>query len=268
MDNTLFDLKAAGGGAEISIDPAQPYLRDHDVGVPLFGTVLSLEAMAESVRLLFGKTPCLITDVTAGEDCLVPHPKALRCTVGTEAAGPVRSVLTDGGRLVFQADMDFSPPAPPAPRERPCLRRTPVDGETVYRCFFHGPSLRVVGQACSWDGMMTAELAQNLPPLTGDGRCATLIPMRIIEFCLQTSGLLDAAFHHHMSVPLSIARIELYRPRHLNGVWSLARAGGAGTDIRAYNSDGQPVLSVLGYRTKPMPYASHDFDALCAALAP
>lgn len=267
MDKYLFDLFRGEGCAEISVDPAQPYLRDHDVGVPLFGTVLSLEAMSESVHLLLGKLPRLITGVTAGSDCLISRPKSLRCAVGA-GAGPVHTVLTDGADLIFQADMDFlSPPAPP-PQSSPVLLRTPADSSMIYRCFFHGPSLRVVACACPWNGCMTARFASALPPLTGDGRLNTLIPMRLIEFCLQTSGLLDAAFRQEMSVPLSIARIELYQPAHINGVWSLARYGAAGTDIRAYNDDGEPVLSVLGYRTKPMPYASPGFDALCAALSP
>lgn len=265
MNENLFELRVEGTQAQVLIDPNQPYLRDHSVGQPLFGTVLSLEAMAESVRLWDGRSPRRISQVTAGSDCLVPGPMALRCAVRA-GSDSVQTVLTACDALVFQAVMDFSEPVPPERRARPDFSRAAAGGETIYRCFFHGPSLQVAAQAIPQGREMAVEMAAQLPPLTADGHRRPLIPMRIIELCLQSAGLLDAAFRRCMSVPLSVGQIELYRPNHLDGIWSAAQYSGAGTDIRAYNGDGQPVLSVLDYRTKPMPYDSRDFDSLCAAL--
>lgn len=265
MRENLFELNTDGAAAQVWIDPGQPYLRDHDVGQPLFGTALSLEAMAESVQFLQGRVPRRISHVTAGSDCLVSHPMALRCDVKDEGAS-VQTVLTAGDHLVFRAVMDFSDPMPPKSQQKPAFGQTSTAGESIYRCFFHGPSLRVAARACLWGEAMAVEMAADLPPLVESVRREPLIPMRIIELCLQSAGLLDAATRHCMSVPLSVGMIELYRPVHLDGIWSLAEYSGMGADIRAYNADGQPVLSVLDYRTKPMPYASRDFEGLCTAL--
>ena len=189
----------------------------------------------------------------------------LRCKVRDE--GPVaHSVLTVGGSLVFRAVMDFSDPVPSEARRKPAFGKMPATGERIYRCFFHGPSLQVVARAGPWGAAMAVEMAAGLPPLVENSRNEPLIPVRILELCLQSAGLLDAAARHCMSVPLSVGMIELYRPGHLEGIWSLAEYSGAGADIRAYNADGQPVLSVLDYRTKSMPYANCDFEGLCAAL--
>lgn len=265
MRKNLFELKMDDAAAQVLVDPGQPYLRDHDVGQPLFGTALSLEAMAESVQFLQGRVPRRISHITAGSDCMVSRPMGLRCEIQAERSS-VQSVLTAGGSLVFQAVMDFSDPVPPESQRKPAFGQRSAAGESIYRCFFHGPSLRVAARACLWEEVMAVEMAADLPPLVENSRLDALIPMRIIELCLQSAGLLDAASHHCMSVPLSVGMIELYRPDHLDGIWSLAEYSGAGADIRAYNADGQPVLSVLDYRTKPMPYASRDFEGLCAAL--
>lgn len=244
VQKNLFDLNMDGVAAQVLIDPGQPYLRDHNVGQPLFGTALSLEAMAESVQFLQGRVPRCISHVAAGSDCLVSRPIALRCEVKDEGAF-VHSVLTTGGSLVFRAVMDFSNSVPPEAQRKPAFDRMSTAGDSIYRCFFHGPSLQVAARAGFWGAAMAVEMAAGLPPLVENGRHEPLIPVQIIELCLQSAGLLDAASRHCMSVPLSVGTIELYRPDHLDGIWSLAKYSGTGTNICAYNADGQPVLSVL-----------------------
>ena len=62
----------------LTVSSDQPYLKDHDVGMPLFGTVLSLEAMAESRSCIYPDNVTQIRDVAAGEDCLFPPGSFLR----------------------------------------------------------------------------------------------------------------------------------------------------------------------------------------------
>lgn len=250
----------------IQLDPRQPYLAHHDVGQPLLGTVMSLEAMAESARLLFGRTPHRITEVTAGQDCLVPKAETLLCRVTPEGE-VLRAVLTNGETLVFSCLLHLE--EPPAPQGRWCPPEQGGTGkEIIYNCFFHGPAFQVAERAYLSDGTMIARGAPCLPPLSEESGRAAVLPVRVVELCLQASGLLDAALYRRMTVPLSIERVELYAVEDLSGLWVQARHRGEGAEIHAWNGAGEGVAAVYGYRTKPMPYESGEFDLLCSSLQP
>ena len=270
MNEYLFDPQITLGGsgptARIRLDPWQPYLSDHDVGMPLLGTAMSLEAMAECAAALCGKRPRRITDVKSGADCLVPEAKTLACALESDGSR-IRAALLDGDSLVCACVLHFDPPAPPPARARPAIRRMAVSGDVVYGCFFHGPAFQVVERAWVSGSGLAAEMRAPLPPLFRGRPYGTVLPVRALEFCLQSSGLLDAASRKYMSVPLGIGGIELYCPDACDGLWAAAEFNGPGSDICAYDRSGAPVLAVKDYRTKPMPYESKGFSRLCRSFS-
>ncbi len=269
MSAGVFDLRRAGPlSALVSLAPDQPYLRDHDVGTPLLGTVMSLEAMAETALLLTGRRPLRLWEIAAGEDCLVSAPGTLRCVL-EEAGGVMRASLLDGSAAVFSCLMSFDAPPAPAPALPEGESGPEVGAEQVYRCFFHGPAFRVIASARTVGAALAARMNTALPALRTDRLCEEVLPVRAVEFCLQSSGLLDAAFRRYMSVPRSVGCVELYRPiRSGLALESRACFTEAGNDIVAFDPAGAPLLAVRDYRTKPMPYGAPGFDQLCAALRP
>lgn len=243
----IFHLTCKDGQPDlvrVRLEPSQPYLAHHDVGQPLLGTAMSLEAMAECAALLYGRTPRSVTEVAAGQDCLVPLPKELACRLSPEGAA-LRAVLTDGEALVFSCLLHFEALPVPGGRIRPpCEHAT--GKETVYSCFFHGPAFQVVEQAYLSENTMIARGVPSLPPLSTETGRASVTPVRVVELCLQASGLLDAALCHRMTVPLSIRRVELYGTQDLSGLWVQACHSGDGAEIHAWNGAGAGVAAVYG----------------------
>ena len=269
MNEYLFDPEIVLSGpvptARIRLDPRQPYLSHHDVGTPLLGTAMSLEAMAESAAALCGKRPTRITQVVSGADCLVPEQKTLRCTLESDGSC-IRAALLDGDGVVFTCVVHFDPLVPPAKKRRPAICNPTVAGDVIYACFFHGPAFQVVERAWLSGSGLASEMHVPLPPLLCGRPYGTVLPVRTLEFCLQSSGLLDAASRKYMSVPLGIGGIELYCPDTRDGLWAVAEINGPGSDICAYDGQGEPVLAVWDYRTKPMPYESKGFSRLCRSF--
>lgn len=260
----IFDISTCSGGTlEFPLDPEQPYLAHHDVGTPLLGTVMSLEAMAECAMSRTGKVPRQIFRVLAGEDCLVPGTKSLHCRLTPEQTA-VHADLTDAGKPVFSCDFSFEQGTcagiiGPSPARG-------ADRYIIYDCFFHGPAFQVVEQAWLNGDRMFARCCSHLPALTCGGTKKEVLPVRAMEFCLQTAGLLDAALRRRMSVPRSIGEIRLYNTEDLSGLWACASFGAGGADIHAYNSLGEAVLSVLDYQTRPMPAKGQPFERLCSSF--
>lgn len=260
-DSMIFDVIPDDSGLAFGVcaDPEKPYLAHHDVGVPLLGTVMSLEAMAECSAILYGKKPNRISNVVAGEDCLIPAPRELSVVLQRQA-DHVHARLSDGEIPVFSCDISFDKQETPAQATCPagCGSAT---AETIYRCFFHGPAFQVVEKAVLFGDTMITHFHEAVPPLADASRSEAL-PVRAMEFCLQSAGLLDIALRQYLSVPLSIGQVLLYETEDLSGLWAQAQISGPGSDVHAWNGKGQPVLSVLDYRTKPMPYASQELDAV------
>lgn len=255
-ETLIFSISSEGTSNCVSLraDPAQPYLADHDIGTPLLGTVMSIEAIAESLYALFGKTPSRISNIIAGSDCLVAESKTLLCSF-EPSRDSFQAHLTDGDIPVFSCSLELE--KNPVPNfEIPSCKKLIVPSTDIYRSFFHGPAFQVVESASLIDNMLIATLASPLPLLNLNPCCRPILPVQVIECCLQTAGLLDAALHNRFSVPLSIGDIRLYNTKEQAEIRTVARAGHVGTDIHAVNNFGEVVLSVLGYRTKPMPYGN------------
>lgn len=247
----------------IFLDPAMPYLADHDVGVPLFGTVLSLEAMAEAVFADTGKVASVIRNIVSGEDCLVPEAKQLHCSIQILKDTPeieyASVILKDMQKLVFQCEMGFQRWEEEEHLQKPPASGPVIDKEEIYQTLFHGPAFQVLHRVYPASGRMVGEPETNLPPLLADGSSPTLLPVRMIEFCLQTSGLWDLKFRNAMRVPLGIRRIDMFGPDpvHIRPSWAIAAGLEDRSDITACDRDGRVVLRVQGYQTKEMPYPAH-----------
>lgn len=266
--NMIYDIVSCASplAAVVTADPKQPYLAHHDVGVPLLGTVMSLEAMAECAACLWGKAPRQLSGITAGKDCLVRKKKELSVSLRCCGSG-LLAALSDGESPVFSCDISFD--APELPPQKNCPPEEPgVTAEAIYRCFFHGPAFRVVERAHLRGDALIARFCPTVPPLTLETTRSSVLPVRIMEFCLQSAGLLDIGLRRYLSVPLSIGQVLLYGEKDLTGLWAEAVHSGPGTDIHAFNRYGRPVLSVLDYRTKPMPYESRELNAVWQGLRP
>lgn len=274
--------------AQIKLDPTQPYLRDHDVGLPLFGTSMSVEAMAESMAVVGGWEANMFYDITSGTDCLITKEETLAGEVWYEQKRGFCN-LEHNGRNIFCCRMSLEKLkemqtgknvfhgvgvekvngcfqyGTAVDEVRRCLKQS-VGADQIYSCFFHGPAFRVVRRA-RFDGKSTyAEMNPALIPLCQDRTYSTVLPVQVLELCLQTSGLLDAAAKHYMSVPLKINRITVCRKEISGGVWTRAVAAQQGTDILAWDEQGSVILWIEGYQTRPMPYESDGFEALWQGL--
>jgi hypothetical protein len=129
-----------------------------------------------------------------------------------------------------------------------------VDGSEIYRLFFHGPAFRVVAAAEWREGSLLARLNNALPPWRRDGRAPPGAP-RLLEFALQSAGLLALAEQPAMEIPRHIARIDRYLPTAETAVlFAKASRGADGIDIDLFDRDGLVHLRVAGYRTAPLPY--------------
>ena len=277
MDKQLFQIRPeyiAGKKVYlIDIDPSEPYLADHDVGVPLFGTVLSLEAMSEAICQDTGMKPDVIRDLVSGADCLVKEKKHLFCEIKKdETDSEIRFVkLLDADSLVFQCSMHLVPAgyfSHPTQNNLPVFHSQHSDpdpknsdrlvqcSEEIYRILFHGPAFQVLRKVYTEGDTLIGEYENNAKPLLRDGTSPVILPMRMIEFCLQTSGMYDLVFRKAMRVPLGIGSIRILDQKYTESVPALARASGktGSCDICAFSPQGNPLLKIENYQTKELPY--------------
>lgn len=254
MQKYLLNPKKEGEHAVLMHVSAKfPYLKDHDVGVPLFGTSMSVEAMAESYQCRTGCMPTVFEDIRAGKDCLIPDESILSCAVKKETDGYICELNHENDPIfrcrISNALWDENPADAEMIPEHFSIR-----AEQIYQKFFHGPSFQVVEKACLQGDKMIAYLNPSLPPLYNDDTAKAVIPVQILELCMQTSGLLDMALDSHMSVPKGIRRLEILRYQAATNIYAAAKRTPCGTDITAYDSQKRMLLRVTGYQTKPMPY--------------
>jgi hypothetical protein len=261
----------------IRLDPAAPYLADHQPGGrPLLGTVASLEILAEAASPLMGGIPRRIEAV----DIVAPLILAsgafrtarieCRAMVGGIAVCSLESGV--GASAARHLSCRFLSRAPDySPRRQPmALGPHAVDRDEIYSLFFHGPTFQVVAAAEWRDGVLLARLNAPLPPWHIDGRPALMAP-RLIEFALQSAGLLAMGDQPAMAIPRHIARIEYFLPsdeRSLPELFAAATPGEAGIDIDLFDLEGRVHMRIAGYRTTALPYpiAQDRMDALHRAL--
>jgi hypothetical protein len=257
----------------VLLDPTAPYLADHRPnGRPLLGTVASLEILAEAASPLLGGAPGQIAAVeiaspltfttdesrTVHADCRESDSGTVGCSLESETARHLSCHFL--GTSMGSAPR--RPPLSPGPRA--------IGRSEIYRLFFHGPAFQVVVAAEWREGTLITRLNKALPPWHVDGR-PTLTAPRLLEFALQSAGLLALAEQPVMAIPRHIARIERFLPadeRALPVLFAAAARENDDIGIDLFDAEGRVHLRVEGYRTAALPYpvGRDRMDALHRAL--
>lgn len=258
------------------LDARQPYLNDHRPGGrPLFGTAMGIDVMARAARRLMPEASLsCISEVQIGEACVIDEePSPLRqieidvrldqadaqhsssiCTVSSAAAsgGIVRH---------FAARVHFSRIRPTSMqgKDAPAKFNPPwVTESQVYGLFFHGPFFQVIDTACLLKNELVAR--SRLPTMN------TADP-RIVEFCLQSAGLLELADTGRMMIPHAIRYIELFDIASGSPADSLVASArrtrdsgspAAAIDVEAFDAAGRLRLRITAYETRPLPFPAEE----------
>ena len=261
---------------ELLLEPHEPYLDNHRPGgTPLFATVLAVEAMAAAVELLSPGLEPAVRELEVGPPCQpgdrTSHCVAIRvrtlndcsfhCTLASESAG-AEPVEHFRARFVPR-ELAARASGLPGIQRRLGNGTGVVSEALIYAHFFHGAAFRVV-HAAHWNGTeLIAELRHPVPPLRRSGDATRRYAATLLEFALQSAGLMELARSGRSMIPRSIAALS--RVPQADEAVSLplcARARPArlkdAIDIDVYAPGGEPVLSVAEYRTVPFPFASHD----------
>jgi hypothetical protein len=235
---------------------------------------MSIEALASAVSAYTHGSPVsLISDIAVKAPLILHdesrsysaniHVRANRtdstplflCTLLTQvrdAADVVHLQATVGGRSRTRRE----PQHRGVPRE--WHERPRVPGRTVYEHFFHGPSFRVIDSAQWQEGRMLCRLTPGLPPSHLASRTSYMSP-RLIEFGLQTAGLLALASTGEMLIPDFIGSIERMSAVDVDAdtlLFAVASVGSepGSTDIEILDATGCAVMSISDYRTVPLPF--------------
>lgn len=255
----------------VDLDASHPSLDHHRPGgLPLFGTAMGIDTIAGFARQVFA--PLVVVSIEAVAihgPCIMADNTQRRLTVEFQAARPdeaPRSVLarlTDPARAGRQSvHFEARVRVGTTPRLQPDDRRTPrtidapgaVDADEIYRAYFHGPAFQVIANA-GFDGDRVMSV---LAPGTG------LIPdtARILEFGLQSSGLLELALSGRMMVPHRIDRIDYAASGRveagcrIHAEARLHNGAGGGNDITIADDTGRLLMHIENYQTVPLPFAS------------
>lgn len=263
------------GGADhaaftVALQASEPFLDHHRPGgQPLLGTAMGIALIAqaaahfdeahrgwprviENVAIL---EPLILQTASAAVRVLVQREgPQLRCAVVSDRAGTALPHL----KAVVPDPVAPAAPTTPAPRALPpALQQRLANGRhPVYELYFHGPAFRVVGHACWIGDTLWSELQPGLSPLANAKDAAGLAPVRWIELCMQTAGLLEIARNERMMIPHRIARLELFAWQGSQSLMAAAVPGVAGTDIDLLDAQGLASLRMTGYETVPLPFAS------------
>lgn len=235
---------------EITLDPTHPTLDHHRPGeFPLFGTAMGVSAMLGAVDGATGidavsiHRPFLLTDPATQQLFVEIASDGVAARVVSDDAihfeGQVRKTVPKRVEIDPAFDHDFS---------------EAVTAAQIYDSFFHGPAFQLVA-AARFTGkslisrISTAPVTLALPDYT-----------RLIEFALQSAGLLELALTGRMMVPDRIAHLTVSRrvafcPR---SVLANATQSAHGLSDISVLADGQPLLTIEGYATIALPFA---FDA-------
>jgi hypothetical protein len=257
----------------IHLDPAAPYLADHRPdGRPLLGTVASLEILADAAAPLLGGAPLGMSAVDILTPLLVDPDKPASTFADCREIGPGLVDCALETETTRHLSCRFAAAASTgAPRLAPLLPGPHAIGRAdVYRLFFHGPAFQVVAAAEWRDGTLLSRLTAPLPSWHHDGR-PTLTAPRLLEFALQSAGLLALAEQPVMAIPRSIARIDRFIPTDEHAppaLFALAKREQDGISIDLFDAEGTIHLRVAGYRTAALPYpvGQDRMDALHRAL--
>ena len=261
----------------LPIEVTEPYLNDHQPGGdPLFSTVMALEAAIGAARRVSPSAdPALIENIRVLRPYIArgdgPHVLELRVTSSPLASGQsldctVLSKSADGAEMHhLHTRVNFAPPA--AAASAPTVRssifspRSARAPAAVYDLFFHGPAFQVVADAEFQIDRMLGRLRPRLPASHRNAVTESETAPRLIEFGLQSAGLLELAVSGRMMIPHSIAHIERLVPvdvDHPGEITSIARFGTPERiwiDIEILDEHGRLIMRIDRYRTEPLPFA-------------
>uniref|UniRef100_Q022P4 Beta-ketoacyl synthase n=1 Tax=Solibacter usitatus (strain Ellin6076) TaxID=234267 RepID=Q022P4_SOLUE len=260
---------------EATLDPAlQPFLHDHCVdGTPVLPGVMGIEGFAEAVRTV---TPGWQVEAIENVEFVAPFkfyrgaPRTvtIEASLHAESERLIADCSLSGRRMLagqaeprvethFTGRVRMVREARPAPNDASpvTVYGTPVEAQTIYQLYFHGPAYQVLRRgwwsetgAC---GEMAAELPDNHHP---KDQPLAMAP-RLIELCFQTAGLWEMAVQHRMGLPRHVDRVSLYRvPEAAAGplfaVVIPNREAGS-YDAEVVDRAGKRYLTISGYRTVP-----------------
>jgi hypothetical protein len=170
----------------------------------------------------------------------------------------------------LRADVRFAaasdPATRPPPRPMSGQLRLPsvgpcVTSANIYELFFHGPSFQVIGEAQYWSGEMRCRLRQKLPASHRVGATVSQTAPRLIEFALQSAGLLEVARNRRMKIPDFIGSIDRFvaidvdAPMEIFAIASYGDVDEAFINVDVVDAFGRLILRVKEYRTVVLPFA-------------
>ena len=265
------------------LDPRQPFLDHHRPGgLPLLGTVMGIELMAKAALLFSDRKHVTGIEAVRIQAPLIFSVECYRSiALRTQAHGiaggeawmdcDLASAAPDGDNIVHFTGRVLAGaafPAVPAFGTIPENSGFPEVGqEDIYRLFFHGPCFRVL-HSVRWTGKAAVgRLARGLPALQRQAQVYTVVAPQVLEFCLQTAGLLELADTGRLMIPERIARIERLSDIGagssvaLLAVASRRDDDAAAIDVLVLDEEGRVHVRVHSYRTCPLPFAA-DADAI------
>lgn len=274
----LSDIERSAGEWrwQVLLDPAEPYLNDHRPGGrALLGMVGGLEVMSAGVAAIAGDRP-----LTAIQNVTFFHPIVFnderqrpvevqaRRVDANEICPRFEAVLStwgDGGACEhMRCSLIFGPgfPAPVNAAREIAEGRYAVAQDDVYALYFHGPAYRLIAQAGRSGDRVLGVLAHPLPGWTKAAHTTAASP-RLMEFGLQTAGLLQLALDGTMMVPRHVDQVIRHAPTEAGDAGAmLAVSSRRGTspdnpiDIDIMDAQGVLHMQIRGYRCVPLPFAA------------
>jgi hypothetical protein len=232
---------------EISLDPTHPTLDHHRPGeFPLFGTAMGVSAMIGAVDEATG-----IDAVAIHRPFLLTDPATQQLFVETASDGVVARVVSDDA-IHFEGRVRKTVPKPV--ENEPAFDHdfsNAVTAGHIYDSFFHGPAFQLVVAARFTGKSLISRL--STAPVT----LALPSHARLIEFALQSAGLLELALTGRMMIPDRIAHLTVsnrvaFAPRSVVANATQCPLGLSDISVLA---DGHPLLTIKGYATVALPFA-------------
>jgi 3-hydroxymyristoyl/3-hydroxydecanoyl-(acyl carrier protein) dehydratase len=145
-----------------------------------------------------------------------------------------------------------------------------VEPEAIYRVYFHGPAFQVLEGVQARDDRVIGRLRSDLPPITRRADQILTAP-RLIELCLQTSGVWEIGKIGALALPTAIEQVVIHAwhesgsPVYAEIEPKTDRDGALTFDARVVDGQGTVYLELQGYRTARLPDPVD--DELIAPLA-
>ena len=258
-----------------TLDPAeQAFLRDHAMeGTPLLPGVMGVEAFAELASLpLPGWSVSAVEDVhfDAPLKFYRGQPRILTLHATFREDGPdliaecrlvgireLRAGLEPQITTHFRGRVRMSrTPAAAAVADVPSQAGPSIPAHTIYDVLFHGPAYQVLAEervaGPHATGVLTAGLPDDHTPMTS----AFALQPRLMELCLQTSGVWELATSGRLALPLGIEHVEAAAAGTPAAGTVTARA--TARDDEAFDVDvtdaaGTILVRMRGYRSIALP---------------